>query len=88
MRIVIAGAGSVGTHLAQLLSGEKQDIVLIDEQEERLAKLESDFDLMTAVASPSSAAGLKDAGAADADLFVAVTPDESRNIVRAPCLRA
>ena len=81
MRIVIAGAGSVGTHLAQLLSGEKQDIVLIDEQEERLAKLESDFDLMTAVASPSSAAGLKDAGAADADLFVAVTPDESRNIV-------
>ena len=39
MKIVIAGAGAVGTHLAQMLSKENFDIVLIDEQEERLAKL-------------------------------------------------
>lgn len=81
MRIVIAGAGEVGTHLAKLLSGEDQDIILIDEKEDRLSSLDSNFDLLTAVASPTSIKDLKDAGAAKADLFVAVTPDESRNLI-------
>lgn len=80
MKIIIAGAGAVGTHLAKLLSGEKQDIVLIDDDEERLNNLDSNFDLMTSIASPTSINGLKKSGAAGADLFVAVTPDESRNI--------
>jgi nucleoside-diphosphate-sugar epimerase len=47
MKIIIAGAGAVGTHLAKMLSDERHDIVLIDEGEERLANLESNFDLMT-----------------------------------------
>lgn len=80
MKIIIAGAGEVGTHLATLLSRERQDIVLLDESEEKLQKLEGNFDLMTVVASPSSIASLKDAGVKDADLFIAVTPDESRNM--------
>lgn len=80
MKIIIAGAGAVGTHLAKLLSREKQDIVLMDESEEKLSKLDNEFDLMTVVASPSSIASLKDAGVSGADLFVAVTPDESRNM--------
>ena len=80
MRIIIAGAGAVGTHLAKMLSDERHDIVLMDANEERLANLESNFDLMTVVSSPTSISGLKDVGAADADLFVAVTPEESTNI--------
>ncbi|MEG1685981.1 MAG: Trk system potassium transporter TrkA [Bacteroides sp.] len=80
MKIIIAGAGAVGTHLAKLLSGEKQDIILMDDDEEKLSKLDSNFDLMTVIASPSSIDGLKGAGVASADLFVAVTPDESRNM--------
>lgn len=80
MKIIVAGAGAVGTHLAKLLSGEKQDIILMDDDEEKLSKLDSNFDLMTVIASPSSIAGLKDAGVASADLFIAVTPDESRNM--------
>ncbi len=80
MKIIIAGAGEVGTHLAKLLSRERQDIILMDESEDRLSKLDSDFDLMTVVASPTSIAKLKDAGVANADLFIAVTPDESRNM--------
>lgn len=80
MKIIIAGAGAVGTHLAKLLSGEKQDIILMDDDEEKLSKLDSDFDLMTVIASPSSITGLKDSGVAGADLFVAVMPDESRNM--------
>ncbi len=80
MKIIIAGAGAVGTHLAKLLSNEKQDIVLMDDSEDRLTQLDSDFDLMTVVASPTSISGLKDSGVSGADLFVAVTPDESRNM--------
>lgn len=80
MRIIIAGAGAVGTHLAKMLSDERHDIVLMDANEERLANLESNFDLMTIVARPTSIGSLKDAGIADADLFVAVTPEESTNI--------
>ena len=41
MKIIIAGAGAVGTHLAKLLSDEKQDIILMDENEEKLSKLDS-----------------------------------------------
>ena len=53
MKIIIAGAGAVGTHLAKLLSGEKQDIILMDENEEKLSKLDSNFGLMTVNASPT-----------------------------------
>ena len=80
MRIIIAGAGAVGTHLAKMLSDERHDIVLMDEGEERLANLESNFDLMTVAARPTSINSLKDVGVAHADLFVAVTPEESTNI--------
>lgn len=80
MKIIIAGAGAVGTHLAKLLSKERQDIILMDDNEERLSTLGSNFDLMTVTASPTSIKGLKEAGAGEADLFIAVTPDESRNM--------
>ena len=60
MKIIIAGAGAVGTHLAKLLSREKQDIILMDDNEERLSTLSSNFDLMTVTASPTSIQGLKE----------------------------
>ena len=80
MKIIIAGAGNVGTHLAKLLSREKQDIILMDDNEDKLTALSSNFDLLTVTASPSSISGLKEVGVKDADLFIAVTPDESRNM--------
>ena len=86
MKIIIAGAGAVGTHLAKLLSREKQDIILMDENEEKLNAFGSNFDLMALSDSPTSISGLKEAGVEDADLFIAVTPDESRNVTA--CLLA
>lgn len=80
MKIIIAGAGAVGTHLARLLAKEKQDITLLDEDEEKLSKMADDVDLMTMNIHPTSINGLKDAGAAHTDLFIAVTPDETKNI--------
>ena len=60
MKIIIAGAGAVGTHLAKLLSGEKQDIILMDEDERKLDASGGNLDLMTVNASPTSISGLKD----------------------------
>ena len=66
MKILIAGAGAVGKHLAKLLSRENHDIVILDPNEERLQNLQNDFDLMAMVAKPTSIAALQEAGAAPA----------------------
>ena len=79
MKVVIAGAGAVGTHLSKLLSREHIDCVLIDDDEERLGTL-SEYDIMTYQASPTSIKALKDAGVQSADLFVGVTPEECINM--------
>ena len=80
MKIIICGAYGIGTHLAKMLSRNHEDITLIDEDDERLVQIGSDFDLLTAQASPSSIKALREAGAEHADLFIAVTPEESLNI--------
>ena len=79
MKIVIVGAGAVGTHLSKLLSREHKDCVLIDDNEERLNSL-SEYDVMTYNASPTSIKALKEADVQHADLFVGVTPEETTNI--------
>lgn len=80
MKIIIVGADAIGSHLAKLLSRNNQDTVLIDNDLERLSNISSDYDLMTIQASSSRAKTLKDAGVADADLFIAVTSDENLNM--------
>ncbi len=80
MNIIIVGAGAVGTHLARLLSKENMSVVLIDESEEKLSKMNSDLDIMTLNVLPTSIKGLRDAGVSKADLFIAVTPHESENL--------
>lgn len=80
MKIIIAGAYAIGTHLAKLLSRNDQDIVLIDEDEERLNNISNDYDLMTIHSSPSSIQTLKNAGVQHANLFIGVTPDENMNM--------
>ncbi len=81
MKIVIAGAGEVGSHLAKLLSAEEQDIMLIDSNAERLATLDANYNLMTVEGNPTSFATLREARVGSCDLFIAVTPYESNNIV-------
>lgn len=80
MKVIIAGAGATGKHLAQLLSHERQDVTLIDDDESRFEGIDRECDIMTVAGSPTSIKILEDAGAEDADLFVGVTPDESRNM--------
>lgn len=79
MKIIIAGAAEVGTHLARLLSRENMDVTLMDQDAERVSQL-TYLNLMTVVGRPTSIASLKEAEVPKADLFIAVTPNESENI--------
>ena len=79
MKIIIVGAGEVGTHLAKLLSQENQDIVLMDANEENL-NIISNYEIMAIAGNPTSIADLRSAGVKGADMFIAVTPEESVNI--------
>jgi len=79
MKIIIAGAGEVGTHLAKLLSKENQDIVLMDANEEKL-NIPYPFEILTTVGNPTSIADLRSAGVKGSDMFIAVTPEEAVNM--------
>lgn len=81
MKIVIAGAGEVGTHLAKLLSRENQDITLIDTDGDRLAIMDATCNLLTYRGSPISFSVLREARVGKCDLFIAVTPEETTNVV-------
>jgi trk system potassium uptake protein len=83
MRIVIAGAGDVGSHLAKMLSNEYHDIIVIDTDENKLKILGSMHDLMTMEGSSTSISLLTEAGVSHADLFIAVTQLEEVNIAAA-----
>lgn len=76
MRIVIAGAGEVGSHLAKMLSSssETNNITVLDSNPERLETLAGTTDVLTVEGDPSSIEKLKEAGAEKADLFIAVSP--------------
>jgi len=80
MRIIIAGAGEVGTYLAKMLARENMDITLMDQDPERLKDMESSYDLLTLEGSPTSINDLTEAKINGVDLFIAVTPYESVNM--------
>ena len=80
MKIIIAGAYAIGSYLAKLLSRNNQDITLIDQNAEKLEKLQRDYDLLALEQSPTSPKALREANVQDCDLFIAVTPDETANL--------
>lgn len=80
MRIIIAGAGEVGTYLAKMLSRENMDITLLDQDPERMKDMEANYDLLTVTGSPTSIRDLQEVKVENVDLFIAVTPYESVNM--------
>ena len=79
MKIIIVGAGEVGRYVAKMLSNESHDITIMDELEEQLQDLASNYDVMSRVGSPTSINDLQMCGVRNCDLFIAVTPSESVN---------
>lgn len=80
MKIIIAGAGEVGFHLAKLLSYESQDITLIDPVKENLYHADTHLDIRTLRGDATSIKILNDARVSEADLVIAVTSSETTNI--------
>lgn len=81
MKIVIAGAGEVGTHLAKLLSDEHQDINLIDLNKQKLKYAESHTDVMIHRGDATSIAVLEEAGVETCDLLITATESETTNML-------
>lgn len=80
MRIVIAGAGEVGSHLAKMLSNEDHEIILIDPEDSRLDPIRSSLDVLAINGSATSIRILSDVLQKKTDLFIAVTHSEDTNI--------
>ena len=80
MKIIIAGAGEVGFHLAKLLSYESQEITLIDTNKESLTYADNHLDIKVIRGDATSIAILKDAKIESSDLLIAVTSSETTNI--------
>ena len=80
MKIIIAGAGEVGFHLAKLLSYESQEITLIDLDKERLTYAETHLDIKVVKGDITSVSVLKESNITNADLFVSVTSSQTSNI--------
>lgn len=83
MKIIIAGAGGVGFHLAKLLSKEDQDITVVDIEEGVLMHMATHLDVMTLKGDATSIEVLREANVNRADLFIAVTTSESSNLLMA-----
>ncbi|MEL6123204.1 MAG: NAD-binding protein, partial [Bacteroidota bacterium] len=81
MKIVIAGAGDMGFHLAELLVSEKQEIILIDTNEDVLDYVKQRLDVYTVRGDSSSIEVLENAMVSSAKMFLAVTASEKNNLV-------
>jgi len=86
MRVIVVGAGEVGYNIADILSKEGNDIIIIDTNEERLKSISENLDVQTITGSGSSPQVLKKAKLSQAEMVVAVTDSDETNIVA--CLLA
>jgi len=80
MKIIIAGAGEVGFHLAKLLSYESQDITLIDTNKESLSYADNHLDIRVLKGDATSISVLQDANVENSDLVIGVTASETTNL--------
>ncbi|MCQ2143602.1 MAG: Trk system potassium transporter TrkA [Bacteroidales bacterium] len=80
MKIVIAGAGQVGSHLAKMLSVDSHNVTVIDPDHQRLSELLETTDVVSVEGSTNSVENLRKAGVPKADLFVAVNPSSDQNV--------
>lgn len=81
MKIVILGAGQVGSTLAESLVLERNDITVVDINPDRLRKLQDRLDLRTVIGSAAHPDTLADAGTEEADMLIAVTASDEVNLV-------
>ena len=80
MKIVIEGAGEIGSHLAKMLRAEANEVTVIDNDMNRLNALSGYADVETIYGAPTSTRTLKEAGVSRADLYIAVHPFTTQEV--------
>jgi trk system potassium uptake protein TrkA len=81
MKVIILGAGQVGTSVAEGLVSEENDITVVDTDAARLALLQDRLDLRTVVGNGAVPSVMRSAGADDADMLIAVSQSDQTNLV-------
>lgn len=81
MRVIICGAGQVGYNIATYLSGEENDVTVVDIQQPLISKINDELDVNTILGHASNPDVLSAAGAKDADMMIAVTQSDEVNMV-------
>jgi len=81
VKIIIVGAGEVGFHIAQRLSEEGQDVVLIDKDPQKIKRITEELDVQTFLGSGTSPRVLKEAGIKEAEMLVAATDSDEANLI-------
>lgn len=81
MKVVICGAGQVGFHIARYLSGEKNDVTVVDQSPELIGKINDQLDVQAFVGHASHPSVLARAGTNEADMLIAVTHGDEVNMI-------
>jgi len=81
MKVIILGAGQVGASVAEGLVSEENDITIVDTDGARLMQLQDKLDLRAVVGNAATPSTLRDAGAGDADMVIALTQSDQTNLV-------
>ena len=80
MKIIIAGAGEIGSHLAKMLTAEANEVIVVDDDTSRLEALTATVDVQTILGPISSLKVLREAGVAKSDLYIAVYPYTTQEV--------
>ena len=81
MRVIICGAGKVGSNIAKHLVDQNNNVTVVDRSHKLIAELKEKIDLNTVIGSASNPSILKMAGAAETDMIIAVTQQDEINMV-------
>jgi trk system potassium uptake protein TrkA len=83
MRVLVIGGGEVGQNVARVLSGERHDVTLVDQDAARVEALQGEIDALVLAGNGASPRFLRDVSAGEADLLVAVTQRDETNVIAA-----
>ncbi len=83
MRVLVIGGGEVGQNVARVLSGERHDVTLVDQDTARVEALQGEIDALVLAGNGASPRFLRDVSAGEADLLVAVTQRDETNVIAA-----
>jgi Trk K+ transport system NAD-binding subunit len=81
LKVIIAGAGDIGTELAERLIADDHDVVVLEKDSEKITSLSNKLDAMLVQETGQRIAALVDGGIEDADVFIAVTDSDELNIM-------